>query len=199
MQTDAARFDLFPTRVWVFKLDQPSENFSAWLDLIEDWRASTQSQGSSNRSGWTSPRTVFERPEFQPLEQAVSRCFAEALKEIAPVPQPETTMRGWVNFQQQGGFNHFHMHGRAALAGVFYLHTPPGSGDLVFRDPRPGVNLVALNGNGVNCFSVTSHTPQAGEFVVFPGWLEHGTEVSQAAEPRISIAVNCYTTGLPPA
>jgi len=44
----------------------------------------------------------------------------------------------------------------------------------------------------VNCQSVTGHTPAAGEFVVFPGWLEHGVDPNRAEGTRISIAVNCY-------
>ena len=192
MSVEAERFDLFPTRVWVFKLGALAPRFAEWIAGIEHWRASEGTQGSSNRGGWTSARTLLERAEFADLEQAARQCFDAAWADIMPVPRPGYRLRGWVNLQEPGGFNHFHLHGRAALAGVFYLRTPAGSGDIVFRDPRPGIALTGIKGDGANCFSVTSHTPAEGEFVIFPGWLEHGVEVSGADSARISIAINCY-------
>ncbi|MFM5953861.1 MAG: TIGR02466 family protein [Novosphingobium sp.] len=192
MSSEPDRFDLFPTRVWVFQLGELASLFDQWVTAVHAWRASDASLGSSNRGGWTSSRTVLDRPEFEELGREVRRCFDAAWAEIAPVPRPGYKLRGWVNLQEPGGFNHFHTHGRAALAGVFYLSAPAGGGDIIFRDPRAGINLAGIKGDGVNCFSVTSHTPAVGEFVVFPGWLEHGVDVNAASATRISIAINCY-------
>lgn len=185
-------FDLFPTRVWVFRLDDLRPHFDEWEQAIAQWRAQDRSQGSSNRMGWTSAKTVFEHAQFSPLEAAIRQCFTAAYADAALVRQPNFRMTAWVNLQDPGGFNHFHTHGKAGLAGAFYLRVPQGSGEIVFRDPRPGIQLVGLKGNGVNCQSVTSHEPKEGEFVVFPGWLEHAVDVNAANETRISIAVNSY-------
>lgn len=189
------RFDLFATRVWVFRLASLEAHFAAWIEAIGQWRANDATQGSSNRNGWTSAKTVFDRAGFEPLAEAVRQCFKAAYAEVDLVGSKDFTMSAWVNLQEPGGFNHSHTHGRAALAGSFYLKTPEGSGDLVLRDPRAGVALVGMKGNGVNCFSVTTHTPQAGEFVVFPGWLEHAVDVNASGETRISIPVNSYLAG----
>ena len=197
MRTTLNRFDLFPTRVWVFQLDELAAISAEWVETICQWSRSEPTQGSSNRGGWTSSRSLLENSGFAELERAARNCFDLAWSEIAPVPRPGYQLRGWANLQQPGGFNHFHMHPRSALAGVFYLRAPQGSGDLLFRDPRPGVNLTGIKGDGPNCYSVTSHSPAAGEFVVFPGWLEHAVEVNSATSERISIAINCYADGAP--
>jgi len=185
-------FDLFPTRVWVFYLEELLPFLDQWTGTITQWRASDHSQGSSNRQGWTSEQTVFQKDEFRPLRDVAERCFAQAYEQVQLAQVPAFRMKAWVNLQDHGGFNHFHAHGKSALAGAFYVRVPEGSGDIVFRDPRAGINLTGMKGDGANCFSVTGHTPRAGELVIFPGWLEHAVDMNVAPEARISIAVNSY-------
>lgn len=196
MTMTCERFDLFPTRTWVFRLDGLVPLLGAWNEDIAHWRTVDPAQGSSNRNGWTSTKTLFERPVFDPLKQEIARCFTAALDEAAMPLAPKFWMQAWANWQDSGGFNHFHSHGAAALSAVFYLNTPPGSGDIVFRDPRPGIILTGLKGDGVNCQSVASHSPRAGELLVFPGWLEHAVEPNAANVARLSIAANCYIRNL---
>jgi len=185
-------YDLFPTRVWVFYLEELLPLLDQWTGSISQWRESGYSQGSSNRQGWTSEQVLFEKEEFRPLKDAAERCFAQAYEQAQLVKAPAFRMKAWANLHDHGGFNHFHAHGKAALAGAFYVRVPDGAGDIVFRDPRPGINLTGMKGDGVNCFSVTGHTPRAGELVIFPGWLEHAVDTNAAPEARISIAVNSY-------
>jgi uncharacterized protein (TIGR02466 family) len=192
MTMNCERFELFPTRAWVFRLPQLASLFADWEQEIAQWRATDPAHGSSNRKGWTSSKTVFDRPAFGPLKQEIERCFAAAFADAALLKLPDCWTQAWVNWQEPGGFNHFHSHGTAALSAVFYLRVPPGSGDIVFRDPRPGVILTGLKGDGANCQSVASHSPKAGELLIFPGWLEHAVEPNAATIARISIAANCY-------
>lgn len=192
MTMPCERFDLFPTRTWLFRLPQLAGLFPAWEREISDWRASEAAQGSSNRNGWTSAKTAFERVAFAPLQQAVQNCMTIALAEAGLPRTPALQIHAWVNWQEPGGFNHFHSHGAAALSAVFYLTVPPGSGEIVFRDPRPGINLIGLTGDGANCKSVASHAPAAGELLIIPGWLEHAVDLNAASTARISIAANCY-------
>ena len=44
----------------------------------------------------------------------------------------------WLNIHPNGGMNTAHHHGTSVLSGIFYVHTPVGSGNLCIRDPRPG-------------------------------------------------------------
>lgn len=185
-------FDLFPTRVWVFYLEELLPFLNGWETCISNWRRSEETRGSSNREGWTSSKTLFEKDEFKALNEAAERCLSQAYAQVELVNNPGFRKEAWVNLQDEGGFNHFHAHGECSLAGAFYLRVPEGSGDIVFRDPRPGINLAGMKGDGVNCFSVTSHTPRAGELVIFPGWLEHSVDVNKSETPRISIAINSY-------
>jgi len=185
-------YDLFPTRVWVFYLEELLPLLDGWEGLILSWRQSEGSRGSSNRYGWTSDKTVFEKDAFGALSEAAEQCFALAYEQMKLLNTPCFRKEAWVNLQDAGGFNHFHTHGESPLSGAFYLRVPEESGDIIFRDPRLGINLAGMKGDGANCFSVTSHTPRRGELVIFPGWLEHAVDVNMSPMARISIAINTY-------
>ena len=90
----------------------------------------------------------------------------------------------------RGGFNFLHMHEGSLLSGSFYLQVPPGSGQFVFRDPRPGVLHGFVKGGVPNGHADIHLTPSAGLLVLFPCWMEHYVEPHDSDEPRITIAFN---------
>jgi hypothetical protein len=70
------------------------------------------------------------------------------------------------------------------------LQVPPGSGNLVFRDPRPGVINSFCKGAMANGYSDVRLKPDAGLLVLFPHWLEHYVEPHAGEGPRMVIAFN---------
>jgi len=99
-------------------------------------------------------------------------------------------LESWVNLHDRGGFNFLHIHDGTLLSGVFYLQVPSGSGDLVFRDPRPGVLNASFKGSDVNGHSDVHLRPETGLVVIFPSWLEHYVEPHENDIVRISISFN---------
>ena len=91
----------------------------------------------------------------------------------------------------QYGYNSIHNHADSLLSGVIYINTPKGSGDIIFRDPRP---IAASNKLLKNANSTFKVSPTAGLSVLFPGYLEHWVAPSSATDndPRISIAFNVH-------
>src|SRR5581483_12362311 len=96
----------------------------------------------------------------------------------------------WINLHDRGGFNFLHLHEGSLLSGSFYLQVPPGSGEFVFRDPRPGVIHNCVKGPQPNGHCDISLTPSAGLLVLFPCWMEHYVEPHDGDEPRITVAFN---------
>src|SRR5207244_10500761 len=89
--------------------------------------------------GWNSEdMAVLEQPEFAALRYAIRAACASALAEMGQ-GERAFDLQSWVNLHDRGGFNFLHMHEGSLLSGSFYLQVPPGSGEFVFRDPRPGV------------------------------------------------------------
>jgi uncharacterized protein (TIGR02466 family) len=132
---------------------------------------------------------VLARPEFAALQSAIRAACASALAEMGQRSVP-FALQSWINMHDRGGFNFLHMHEGSLLSGSFYLRVPPGSGQFVFRDPRPGVILGSVKGGIPNGHADIHLTPSDGLLVLFPCWMEHYVEPHDSDEPRITIAFN---------
>lgn len=183
--------DLFPTRLWLFEIPELLPHTAAWNAQIRDWRErSPVAAGRSNRRGWNSAKTVFADKAFEPLQQSAALAFRHAFAEMQLAYELKFRLEAWVNLHDKGGYNNLHAHPNVLLCACYYLQAPEGSGQIVFRDPRPGAVLTPFQGNGANCGGTMSVVPQAGQLIVFPNWLEHQVEMHEADEPRISISMN---------
>lgn len=184
-------YDLFPTRIWQGSLEALRPRFEEWTAWVLALRAANPAPaGRTNRQGWNSTdMTVLEQPPFAPLRQVVRLACARALAEMGRGEQP-FELQSWVNLHDRGGFNFLHLHEGSLLSGSFYLKVPPGSGDLVFRDPRPGIIHGAMKGSFANAHADINLRPSAGLVVLFPCWMEHFVEPHESDEPRICIAFN---------
>ena len=183
--------DLFPTRIWQAHLDALEPFFAGWITQVLELRAADpEPAGRTVRQGWNSKDfTLLERAEFAPLRAAIRAACTMALTEMGQ-GEREFELQSWVNLHDRGGFNFLHMHEGSLLSGSFYLEVPPGSGDFVFRDPRPGVLHGYVKGGVPNGHADIHLTPSAGLVVLFPCWMEHYVETHEGDGPRITIAFN---------
>jgi uncharacterized protein (TIGR02466 family) len=183
--------DLFPTRIWQVQVAALMPNLPAWIAEVTAMRAASPTPaGRTNRQGWNSAdMTVLERPEFAPLRAIVRAACQQALVEMRQ-DHRSFELQSWVNLHDRGGFNFLHLHEGALLSGSFYLQVPPGSGDFVFRDPRPGTIHGFIKGGMPNGHSDVHLKPNAGLLVLFPCWIEHYVEPHESDQPRITIAFN---------
>ena len=183
--------DLFPTRIWQAHLDALDPYLERWVQAVLAMRAANpKPAGRTVRQGWNSEdMKVLEREEFAPLRDAIRSACTEALREMG---QGERAfyLQSWINLHDRGGFNFLHMHEGSLLSGSFYLQVPPGSGEFVFRDPRPGVIHGYVKGGVPNGHADVHLRPSDGLLVLFPCWMEHYVEPHEGDEPRITMAFN---------
>jgi uncharacterized protein (TIGR02466 family) len=184
-------FDLFPTRIWQTRLKHLESRFADWLGIVEDMRAASPNPaGRTNRGGWNSSgHALLETAAFGALRNAIRAQCELALKEMGQ-HDPVFRLQSWANIHDRGGFNFAHIHDGCLLSGVFYLRVPGGSGNLVFRDPRPGVANSFAKGSAPNACKDIQLRPEAGLIVLFPHWLEHFVEVHSDDTPRVAIGFN---------
>jgi uncharacterized protein (TIGR02466 family) len=189
-----SRHELFPTVIWQARLAQFDTRLAAWCDTVEAMRAASPvPAGRTNRAGWNSQdNAVLDHAGFAPLGDEVRRIATGLIHEMAGAERA-FVLQSWVNMHDRGGFNFLHMHDNVLLSGCFYIRVPPGSGALVFRDPRPGVLHSSFKGNGPNAGKDIRLAPSAGLLVLFPHWLEHFVEPHEHDQPRIAIAFNALT------
>jgi len=184
-------FDLFPSRIWQAPLPALVPQLEGWTKTVLAMRAAhPEPAGRTVRQGWNSKdMAVLARPEFGVLNQAIRAACASALSEMGQ-ERVAFSLKSWINMHDRGGFNFLHMHEGSLLSGSFYVRVPPGAGQFVFRDPRPGVILGSVKGGVPNGHADIHLTPSDGLLVLFPCWLEHYVEPHDSDEPRITIAFN---------
>jgi uncharacterized protein (TIGR02466 family) len=184
-------FDLFPSRIWQAQLPALVPQLQGWTKTVLAMRAaSPKPAGRTVRQGWNSgDMAVLARPEFGALNQAIHAACVSALSEMG-LEKVAFSLQSWINMHDRGGFNFLHMHEGSLLSGSFYISVPSGSGQFVFRDPRPGVISGSIKGGVPNGHADVHLTPSAGLLVLFPCWMEHYVEPHDSDEPRITLAFN---------
>ena len=183
---------LFATPLWLATFPDAARINPIWrrvlIEAMEADRGISQ-QKRSNRRGWRCPAFDLEEEEvWAPLGGFVRKLLQSLLR-----PDLSYALRSTgANVHLEGGFNYAHVHSNCIISGVYYISCPPGSGELVFEDPR----VQAVFANAYNQFHQdqghpdVSLTPSEGLLVLFPSWLSHRVEPSASFEPRISVPIN---------
>ena len=184
--------NLFATPVYVS--GSQFDNAALIADVLE-WRQADPAgmPRSNGGNSWHSQINAFERKPFRPL----SRAILEAATEIFRAHDYPGKCRArldsmWVNLHERGGYNNVHGHGGSLWSGVYHVTAPAGSGKLVLMDPRAQAHVVQAVGKNFARGDRCDIAAQAGQMVVFPGWLGHYVEPHKADEPRISVSFNIH-------
>ncbi len=75
----------------------------------------------------------------------------------------------WASAHHDESHHNAHVHSDAMISGVFYANIPPGSGGIVFSDPR-GVNPYHPEEQALPPFDAHRMAPNQGDLFLFPPW-----------------------------
>ena len=126
---------------------------------------------------------------------ALEKTVLQVSEELMIDPKCKTMVTDcWANINYPGSYNRKHTHFNSMLSGVYYPRVPENSGQLVLTDPRVQAYIITLPATKKTPFTSrhVRRTPLAGEFIVFPSWLEHSVEVNESREERVSVAFNVF-------
>lgn len=102
----------------------------------------------------------------------------------------------WANIRSSNSKHHVHLHQNSYISGVIYLNniTTSDPGDIFFVDPRTSNRVLYANHYDENNYMASNwkYTPKTGMMLIFPGWLEHGTDSGSFShsEYRVSVSFN---------
>jgi uncharacterized protein (TIGR02466 family) len=96
-------------------------------------------------------------------------------------------LQSWITQTLNNEFAHPHTHGSVDLAGVYYFKTNGEDGSLYFNSP---VGQMDNSWVFEHVPTRSYYRPRVGNMVLFPGWLEHGTDANTTDNERISISFN---------
>ena len=178
------------THIWEFIRSETRVTFNEdMIGSIQGMIDKDKSVRKSNRGGWQS-ELLPPNGELKPLSIEIEEFCKNINLGINEIVIPQM----WINVNKKNDWNVIHSHGQYTLSGTYYVKVPEDSGQIVFRDPRPA----AINNNFfVNKFAKGEFykiKPIEGLLILFPSYLDHFVEPSNADEDRISISFDVVVT-----
>ncbi len=171
--------NMFPTHVWVTKLDIDNKKF---LKRIYKFVKTKESTPKSSVGG-------YQGHEMDDIE------FCNKVGNLVQRKKDlgKFFIYNWVNINKKGHKNsrHSHFTSNLFMSGVYYAKVPENSGRIRFYDPRGHIirdakDTVHFFGDHVYQYIV----PQEGMLLFFPTWLEHDVEENESDEDRVSVSFN---------
>lgn len=129
--------------------------------------------------------------KFRPLLNLISM----HVNNFAKMHNSEATYNisyAWLNINDENTYQELHTHNSAIFSCSYYLQAPPGSGGIVFEDPKEPDMFPLKSISEKNQLSFTRIQYPATErtMIAFRSYLRHMVQPGTNTEPRISIAVN---------
>jgi uncharacterized protein (TIGR02466 family) len=197
----------FPTPIYYWDLpdaralnDAMKPHLYAWRDQDQEGivRSNVKQVGA-----WHSRLDMHQRPEYRVLTDHVLGAARTIAADLGYDPSAEMVIDNmWTNILPRFAYNRGHIHPNALWSGVYYVQAPPGSGRILFTDPRPQAQMLApryLPGvqRRPEVWAEVYYEAVEGRLIVFPAWLLHEVEpnVAEADGPagdRISVSFNLY-------
>jgi uncharacterized protein (TIGR02466 family) len=160
-----------------------AENIEAMKKEIYRLTTIPTSIKKSNYGGWQSDIHLHENAVFEPLCTYIGAVCAQMFK-----VKGAKLHQMWACINRKHDQNLIHSHtNNYNLSGVYYLSVPEDSGEIVFRDPRPGANQAPyrlFKDDGDSEY----FTPFAGLLILFPSYLEHFVLPNRSDGDRVSMS-----------
>ena len=178
------------THIWEFIRSETRVTFNEdMIGSIQGMIDKDEGVTKSNRGGWQS-ELLPPNGELEPLSAEISEFCKSINLGINEIVIPQM----WINVNKKNDWNAIHLHGQYNLSGTYYVKVPKDSGQIVFRDPRPSAisNLFMVNTFDKGEFRKVKTIE--GLLILFPSYLDHFVEPSNADEDRISISFDVVIT-----
>ena len=128
----------------------------------------------------------FEQCDLLEVENSIHHHLTEYMQGIGFAMRPYR-VHGWFTRNHPGDYLQLHHHNDVDIAGTIYIQTDPACGDFYFESPvgaAPHSMVFAHLHNRVYI------TPQAGQIVLFPGWIQHGVLRNNSNITRLGLSFN---------
>ena len=124
--------DIYSIPVWQSEFPDFLEHKKLFLEAIEEYKKenSNEEKINSNVHGYQSPPGLHSRTELNPLFEYISQVAIKATQDLDFIDCDVFVSSSWSNINDSRQcMNTQHVHGDT-LSGVFYVKSPPGSGQL---------------------------------------------------------------------
>lgn len=173
-------------------------------DLYDNVLVISEDKSTSN---WddiskTTQDNLHNNKNFKILVDHIEKNIKNFSEEVLGIKKDDLLLDSmWANIHNSCSKHHYHQHPNSFLSGVYYPYIPEckDPGNIVFVDPRQAKNMTHADFFKSSCISNRNIwvTPQTGLLLIFPSWLEHGTDpfITQSpTDKRVAISFNYKLT-----
>jgi uncharacterized protein (TIGR02466 family) len=184
---------IFPTKIMFKDLLDDSEEYKKILNLELKTKIETLTKDAVylNLDTWNSSKNLHQKEEFKEITILLERLLdgVYATLNIASTPKIKEM---WANINYPGGYETIHTNPNSKFSGVYYVNIPEQSGNIFFKDPRSGAELLKPNyvDYSEDFLSKQTFFGKEGMVFIFPSWLPYGVETNKSNLKRISISFN---------
>lgn len=156
----------------IFRIQISIPNYM--VERIYEVKKFDQGTPKTNQNGWHS-KTFTPYKDYYNGRYKWTKEFLEQITNLVNNQWPGTKFnRAWFNLSYQGGTNRWHDHGSHPWVSVLYIQVPENSSEIEFEKDK----------------ELFSYMPSEGDFLVFPGKLNHRVKEHGSTVDRISMAIN---------
>ncbi|MBO9622196.1 MAG: 2OG-Fe(II) oxygenase [Sphingomonas sp.] len=206
LRVRAERVGLFETPILHGRVADHESIDAELAQAIRARMAEGGSIGRSNIGGWHSPTDLLGwggAAAERVTDAAIRLARRMSHFDDRDAASVHWSARVWANVLAPGGLNMSHAHPGVLWAAVYYVDAglAPGEtegGELFLEDPRFPVPLMTFPGfrmigaDGLPQLGEYKIKVQAGDLVLFPGFMRHGVTPHRGSRDRISVAMNLY-------
>ena len=149
----------------------------------------------SNKGGWQS------KPEYCRVDNILLSIVSDTLNsyfenDVLDMSKEIIYDGLWMNINGKDNFNSAHNHPGCHLAGVFWIQSPKGCGNLELQSPNSFTMFQEMSRytesfqKKSSVYPVYMFPPTEGTILLFPASIMHKVESNQSDEDRISVAFN---------
>jgi uncharacterized protein (TIGR02466 family) len=182
---------VFPTPLHIVDFDDTGFCDRAVL-AINNIRA--DGEGGGDDVCWCTPDNLNDRPDFFEIKNIILSEISKVFDDIGLVRDDENMTCMWANVSKPANRHALHPHANSYYSGVFYLATPGIPGNIGFKDPRVGSEMISpdYTDGSIFKFRTIEFEPKKGRLIMFPSWLHHGTRSGDFDEnlDRIALSFN---------
>ena len=185
---------LFPVEVFKTHIDDIDNKKLS--NIVYEKEKNEPSGQKTNIGGWQSLGNLIEDKRFIKVLENVDKAFQTVYEKNNYIDEIKVAVESmWINVNRPKDYNKSHIHPEVHWAFVYYIKVQEKSGDLVFEDPRirrtmQTQAIFKKDYYNLSSAAIISLTPQVGDLIIFPSYLEHFVEPNLSKEPRISISGN---------
>jgi uncharacterized protein (TIGR02466 family) len=191
--------DLFPTRI--YQHQTIFEEYKEIMTEAEYLLKKVSSKGFTKHPGWEQGTHSLSDPTFNEnalrkyrcykIMEKLNWCVQQYVQQLGHTPDTVSSFdieSSWVTHTAPNEYARLHHHGTSDMSGVFFIKgNANNSGNLYFQNSNAVHSATRL----YSSMSEQHDIPVAvGSFVLFPGWLPHGTRINTGDEDRVSVSFN---------